>query len=219
MIMALIAAITFPFYTYNYLPVVDFRPYANGKNILAQTKGISDELKYRYKVKDKRTGKEKVLDKLDSDHDKYYEFIESVTEITKKGIEPKIKDFSISNLNGDDCTQKIIENPDYNFLLVCYDLHLTNKEAFGKINDLAILSKQDHVKFIALTSSKKDVIEQFKKDVKTDIDFYITDGTVLKTMIRSNPGLMLLKDGTVQYKWHYHALPSYTDVKQEHFKK
>lgn len=218
-ILALIAATAFPLYTYNYLPVKDFRPYAIGKNIPEQTKGIPDELKYRYKVKDKRTGNEKILDKLENDYDKYYDFLEPVTEIVKKGVEPKIKDFSISNLNGDDYTQEIIENPDYNFLLICYDLQLTNKDAFGKINDLAILCKQNHVKFIALTSSTKDVIEQFKKDVQTNIDFYLTDGTVLKTMIRSNPGLMLLKGGTVQDMWHYHSLPSFTDVKQKHFKK
>lgn len=219
LVMALIAATAFPLYTYNYLPVIDFRPYAIGKNIPAQTKGVLDELKYSYRVKDKRTGKEKILDKLTADYDTYYDFIEPITEVTKKGTEPKIKDFSISNLKGEDYTQQIIENPKYNFLLICYDLELANKESFGKINDLATLCKQDHVKFVALTASSKDVIEQFKKDVKTDIDFYITDGTVLKTMIRSNPGLMLLKAGTVEDKWHYHSLPSYTDVKQKHFKK
>ena len=178
-----------------------------------------DELKSRYKLKDKRTGKEKILDRLPENYETDYEFIEQITEVTKKGAEAKIRDFSISDLKGADHTHKIIENPDYNFLLICPDLQTANQKAFGKINDLAMLCKQEHVKFIALTASTKEDIEQFKKDVETDIDFYITDGTVLKTMIRSNPGLMLLKGGTVQDKWHYHSLPSFTDVKQKHFKK
>lgn len=218
-VIASIAAIAFPLYTYNYLPIKDYRPYAIGKNIPAQMKGVPDELKYRYKVKDKKTGEVKVIDKLAADYELYYEFIEAVTEVTKKGVEPEIKDFSISNLNGDDYTQEIIENPDYNFLLICYDLDKTNKDVFGKINDFAALCKQDHVKFIALTASTKDQVERFKQEVNTNIEFYSSDGTVLKTMIRANPGLMLLKAGTVQDMWHYHSIPAYTDVKQKYFKK
>jgi uncharacterized membrane protein YphA (DoxX/SURF4 family) len=218
-IIASIAAIAFPLYTYNYLPVKDYRPYAIGKNIPAQMKGVPDELKYRYKVKDKKTGEVKTIDKLAADYDLYYEFIAPVTEVIKKGIDPEIKDFSISNLNGDDYTQDIIENPDYNFLLICYDLDKTNKDVFGKINDFAALCKQDHVKLIGLTASNKDRVERFKEEVHTDIEFYSSDGTVLKTMIRANPGLMLLKGGTVQDMWHYHSIPAYTDVKQKYFKK
>ncbi|HRG37354.1 MAG TPA: DoxX family protein [Bacteroidia bacterium] len=219
LVMALIAATVFPLYTYNYLPVVDFRPYAIGKNITAQTTGVLDELKSRSKLRDKRTGNEKILDRLPDNYETDYEFIEQITEVTKKGAEAKIRDFVIYNYKGDDCTQKIIENPNVNFLLICANLETVNRDAFGKINDLAILCKQDHVKFIALTAATKEEIEQFKKEVETDIDFYITDATILRTMIRSNPGLMLLKGGTVQDKWHYHSLPSFTDVKQKHFKK
>jgi len=219
LVIALISAIAFPIYTYNYLPVVDFRPYAIGKNITAQTTGILDELRSQYKLKDKRTGIEKVMDTLPDNYEKDYEFIQQITGVIKKGKEAKIEDFSISNFNGVDYSRKIIGNPDYNFLLICPDLKTANKKAFNKINDLAMLCQREGIKFIALTASSKEEIKQFKKDVETDIDFYITDGTILKTMIRSNPGLMLLKGGTVQDKWHYHSLPSYTDVKQQHFKR
>lgn len=218
-VMALIAATIFPLYTYNYLPVIDFRPYAVGKNIPEQMKGIPDELKYFYKLKDKATGEIKEFDKFPDNYDQFYEYVDNRQQVLKKGLEPKIKDFSISNLNGDDYTHEIIENPEYNFLLICHEVELANKDAFGKINDLAALCKQDHVKLIALTSSTKEAIEKFKQEVNTPIDFYISDNTVLKTMIRSNPGLMLLKGGTVQGMWHYHSLPAYDDMKKNFFKK
>ena len=170
-------------------------------------------------MKDKKTGEIKEFDKFPDNYDEHYDYVDSRQEVVTKGIAPKIMDFSISTLDGDDYTQEIIENPDNNFLLICYDLAKTDKQAFGKLNDLAELCKKDHVKFIALTGSTKDQVEKFKKDVNTSIDFYSTDGTVLKTMIRSNPGLMLLKAGTVQDKWHYNSLPSYSDLKGKHFKK
>ena len=219
LIIILVGNTAFPIYTYNYLPVIDFRPYAIGKNIPEQTKGIPDQVKFYYTLKDKKTGETKEFEKFPENYDQFYDYVSNRTEVIKKGIDPKIKDFSISDLNGSDYTQDIIENPNYNFLLICYDLDKTNKDVFGKINDFAALCKQGGVTFIALTSSTKETIEKFKQEAKTNIDFYNSDGTVLKTMIRSNPGLMMLKGGTVINMWHYHTIPPFNDVKEKYFKK
>lgn len=220
-LLVLILAVftAFPLYTYNYLPVIDFRPYAIGKNIPEQTLGTPDEIKYYYMLKDKKTGEQKEFEKWPDNWDQLYDYVDSRTEVTKKGIEPKVKDFSIFGLDANDYTQDIITNPNYNFLLICYDLNLTDKDAFGKINDFGNLCKQDSVPLIVLTSSSKEIIDAFKKETNCTLDFYNTDGTVLKTIIRSNPGLMLMKGGTVINKWHFHAFPSYNDVKAQYFKK
>jgi len=217
-LVVLIASLGFPIYTYNYLPVIDFRPYAIGKNIPEQTKGIPDELKYIYLLKDKKSGETKEFDKWPENWDKLYDYVNNRTEVIKKGIDPKIKDFSISDFNGSDYTEDIIQNPDYNFLLICYDLEKTNVESFAKINDMIALCKQTNIKFIALTSSGKELIESFKQEANTNVEFYNTDGTVLKTMIRSNPGLMLLKGGTVIDMWHYHTIPAFSFIKEKYFK-
>lgn len=219
LVVILIASTAFPIYTYNYLPVIDFRPYAIGKNIPEQTKGIPDEVKFFYTLKDKKTGESIEVDTWPENWDQKYDYVSNRTEVTKKGVDAKIKDFSINDLNGSDYTQDIIENPNYNFLLICYDLEKTEKSVFGKINDFAALCKQDSVPLIILTSSTKETIDIFKQETKTTVDFYNTDGTVLKTMIRSNPGLMLLKAGTVIDMWHYHSLPAFNDVKAKYFNK
>lgn len=219
LIFFLLISTAFPLYTYAYLPVLDFRPYAIGKNIPEQTKGVPDEVKFYYLLKDKQTGATKEFASWPPDWDKTYDYVSSRQEVTKKGIDPKIKDFSIVKVEGGDYTQDIIENPEYNFLLICYDLDLTNKAVFGKINDFIALCKQDNITFAILTSSTKETIEKFKAETKVTADFYNTDGTVLKTMIRSNPGLMLLKGGTVKNMWPYRSFPSYNDVKLKDLKK
>jgi uncharacterized membrane protein YphA (DoxX/SURF4 family) len=216
--LVILASILFPLYTYNYLPVKDFRPYAIGKNIPEQTKGIPDELKYFYKLKDKKTGEVIEVDKWPENWDQLYDYVDNRTEVTKKGVEPKIKDFSIMSMDGSDYTQDIIENPNHNFLLICYDLDKTNKDVFGKVNDFAALCAQDSISIVALTASGKEQVDKFIAETNTKIRFFNTDGTVLKTMIRSNPGLMLLKAGTVQDMWHYNSFPSYNDVKEKYFK-
>ncbi len=220
LVIILAGSFAFPIYTYNYLPVIDFRPYAIGKNIPEQTKGTPDELKFYYILKDKKTGEKKEFDKWPDKWEELYEYVDSRTEVTKKGIEPKIKDFSISNADGADYTQDVIENPDYNFLLVAYDLESADKDVFGAVNDFATLCKQENIAFVVLTASTKETIEKFKQETNSSqLEFYNSDGTVLKTMIRSNPGLMLLKGGNVLDMWHYHSFPSFNDVKAMHFKK
>ena len=212
----IIASTAFPIYTYNYLPVKDFRPYAIGKNIPSQTQGVPDELKFFYILKDKHTGEQIEVDKWPEDWDKKYEYVDSRTEVIKKGMEPKIKDFSIMDLNGLDYTQEIIANPEYHFLLICYDLDKTNKKSFEEINDFSALCRQDNISFVALTASMRSTIDDFKTETNTNIAFYNCDGTVLKTMIRSNPGLILLKEGTVIDKWHHNSLPSYSTFKNNY---
>lgn len=220
-LLLIILAITtaFPLYTYNYLPVLDFRPYAIGKNIPEQTKGVPDEVKFYYRLKDKKTGEIKEFDKWPDNWDQTYDYVDNRTEVTKKGVDPKIKDFTITGLDSVDYTQEIIENPNYNFLVIAYDLDKANKDVFGKLNDFAALCKSDSVTFVLLTASTPDVIAKFKQETKAEFPFYTTDGTVLKTIIRSNPGIMMLKGGNVIDMWHYHSMPSYSDVKEKYFKK
>ena len=88
----------------------------------------------------------------------------------------------------------------------------------AKINDFYELCKKNNVPINALTSSSTDRINDFKHKHQALYDFVSADGTVLKTMIRSNPGLMLMKDCKVVANWHYNNWPSFTEVKNEHMK-
>ena len=150
--------------------------------------------------------------------DATYKYIDRKDKVIREGDKPAIHDFSIASVDGNDYTEQILNYEGYYFFLVMYDLDKSNKNVFGKINDFVKLCKQDKMPVIALTASA-DQIESFKKETGSDIDFYLTDGTTLKTMIRSNPGLMLLKKGTVIDMWHYHSFPSYSDLKGKYFNK
>jgi hypothetical protein len=83
----------------------------------------------------------------------------------------------------------------------------------ARINDFYALAQKDHKKFIALTSANAEDINGFKKIHQALYPFAIVDAIVLKTMIRSNPGLILLKDGKVIMNWHHRNIPSYSEVK------
>jgi uncharacterized membrane protein YphA (DoxX/SURF4 family) len=212
------ASVAFPIYTYSYLPVFDFREYAIGSNIAAKTVGVPDELKYFYRLKDKSTGKVTEFDHWPANWDQKYDYVDNRTEVTKKGKAAKIMDFRISSYDGSDYTQDILNIPQPNFLLVCYDLEKTDLDVFGKINDFATLCEREGVSFVGLTASTSEQLEEFRADSGAKFRFFNMDGTVLKTMIRSNPGLMMLEGGTVKAMWHHNSFPSFNDVKSQYFK-
>jgi hypothetical protein len=223
-ILFFLFAFGFPFYTYNYLPVKDFRPYAIGKNIqegMALPPGAKQDIyKNVLYYENLKTHEVKEFDEKNYPWQDTlnWKFVKNDPQLIQEGDKPAIHDFSISTPEGSEYTDDILNYPGYYFFLVCYDLDKTNKNVFGKVNDFVKLCSQDSVPFICLTATS-DKIESFKKETGTDIDFYVTDGTQLKTMIRSNPGLMLLKKGTVMDMWHYHSFPSYRNVKEKYFGK
>ena len=132
----------------------------------------------------------------------------------------EIVDFSITSLDGYDLKDSVLNNKDYMFLLICWDLTQTDDDEtlHAKINDLYKLAASDKIKILALTQNDAKMIDEYKHKHQALYDFANADGVVLKTMVRSNPGLILIKDGTIIMNWHHNNFPSYSDVKQKYMK-
>lgn len=219
MILFIVGCIFFTSYCYNYLPVLDFRPYKPGTDIKKDMVGTPDVLKYFYILKNKKTGVDKEFEKFPEGWKDDWDYVNSRTVTVKKGVEPKIKDFSINTLGGDNYTDSILTHPDYSLLLISSSISDAAKspDFILKINALAGSCNFNHIKFICLTASSTQDIDNYKRTFSPPYLFYNTDETVLRTMIRSNPGLMLLKDGIVIHDWHYHSIPSYGSLNLEYF--
>ncbi|HXB11292.1 MAG TPA: BT_3928 family protein, partial [Bacteroidia bacterium] len=124
-----IASIAFSMYCYNYLPVIDFRPYKPGTDIKKSMQGVPDVLKYYYTLKNKKTGATQEFAQFPPNYQDTWDYVSNRTEVIKKGIEPKIKDFTITSPSGNDVTDSVLSNPDYNFLLVSSSLSEANVNA------------------------------------------------------------------------------------------
>lgn len=130
---------------------------------------------------------------------------------------PKITDFNINSLEGVAINDSILNEKNYSFWLICYDLSQTkdDSELMAKISDFYRLASLDKYHFFAITSSGPKEIDSFKHKHNALYDFATADQTVLKTMIRANPGLMLMKNGTVIANWHHNNFPVYGEVKEK----
>lgn len=210
--------IAFSLYCYNYLPVINFRPYKPGTNIKQAMQGTPDVLKYYYTLKNKKTGETKEFAQFPPNYQNDWDYVTSRTEVIKKGIDPPIKDFSITTSSGSDITDSVLSVPGYTFWLVSSSLGGANrsKEVVDKINALASECIKNHIGFMCLTASDDNDIQKYKSMYNAPYSFYSTDDTQLRTMIRSNPGLVLIKGGVVIATWHYHSIPDYNSVNQKY---
>ncbi|HEY0056456.1 MAG TPA: BT_3928 family protein [Pedobacter sp.] len=222
-------ALGFGLYTYNFMPVKDFLPYHKGANLPAYMsipKGAPlDEYEINYTLKNQANGQTKKMTdkeymKTEIWKDKNWKiFGVPKNKLIKKGYEPRIKDLQISDATGTDYTTEIIENPYYNLVIVAYNLKEANNKAIGKLNALAINSAENYnIRTVVLTSTSPEEADAFEKQHKLVMEVFHADGVPLKSMVRANPGLILLKEGVVIDKWHYHNLPSYQYLEDHYFK-
>jgi hypothetical protein len=212
-LMLVIALVAFLFvvnYCLNHLPIIDFRPYKVGTDIvkdMSRPEGaLQDSFKTVLFYKKEGKVKEFSLENIPW-KDTTWKWADTKVIKVKEGYKPPIHDFSIKNFDGNDITNEVLSDHDFSFLLIARDLSTSDKRAFEKANFIAKYCKTGRCKFYALTSSSTSDVESIKKSKELDFDFFITDGTTLKTINRANPGLMLIRDGTVLAHWHYNDFP------------
>ena len=142
-----------------HLPIIDFRPYAIGKNIPEGMEYIGDE-------------------------------------------EPPIHDFFLETVDGEDLTNQVLTTNNV-LLVVAYDLSISDKEGFSKVKTITDKALQKGYSVYILTSSMNEEYESLRKEFNLNFELLFCDGTTLKTIIRANPGIVTLQNGTVKGKWSW----------------
>jgi len=223
-------SLMFSQFTYSRLPILDFLPYKVGASLPELMKipagAKPDEYLIMYNMKNKETGETKVMS--DKDYlkteiwkDDNWEIIgDPESKLIKKGYEPKIKDLQITDASGTDYTKELIENPYYNLVIVAYNLKDSNEEGMAKINALALnATEQFNIRSVLLTSSSAQDADAYSKRMKLFSEIFYADAVPLKSMVRANPGVLLLKNGVVINKWHYNNVPSFDELTKMYFAK
>lgn len=190
------------------LPIFDFRPYHVGANIpagMAIPKG-APQPQFETTFILEKNGVRKEFD-LDHYPDSTWTFIDSKTVQTAQGYVPPIHDFSIQTTAGEDITHQVLSHPGYTFLLISPHLEQADDSNFGAIDQIYQYAQRQDVPFICLTASTEKGMKHWQDITGAEYPFGLTDETTLKTIIRSNPGLLLIKDGTIVRKWSHNDLP------------
>jgi uncharacterized membrane protein YphA (DoxX/SURF4 family) len=202
-------------------PFIDFRPYKIGNDINEQRrekKAPKIEMAFTYKDKAGNLHPVSYDDMMHGKLDTTWTYVERKDNIIDPGIPAKILNLRIENDEGGDITDTLLHDPNYSLMVVSYNLSKTHEDAFKQLNELALGAEKAGVKFYAVTLNDGHV-DEFRHRNQTAYPFYSADETPLKTMIRSNPGLILFKNGVVINKWHYRHLPTVEELNKTYFSK
>ena len=214
--------VSFFFCLYNFVwnePVIDFRPYAIGEDINLNRIPKEPEVKDMiFTYKNKKTGFVRDLTMKQLDQIKEDDTCLSRKDvIIKEGIPARITNLFIFNEDGAQITDSLLHDPNYTLVVVAPLLSETHENVFvNKINPLALQCDKAGIKIYTLTKDL-DVAEAFRHKYQTAYPFYTTDDAAIKAMMRSNPGVMLLKNGVVVNKWHYKHIPTFEQLNSAYF--
>jgi hypothetical protein len=222
----------FTAYCFNHLPVKDYRPWAIGNSVPQKMIGEPEFANIYMIYKNKASGEVKEYLAVKNTDGKpvndfswmteeflaQNEFVNQRKEIVKPYVEAPIHDFTLDNPEtGESYAEEFIFKEGYKFMLVAYDLNKTDTKVQPAVNAFAAACEKENIPFIGVTASG-DKLESFRHEHQNAFPYYTNDATSLKTIIRSNPGLVMMKDTVVVGKWHYNDFPTFEKVKSEKMK-
>jgi len=193
------------------LPIVDFRPYKIGKNIVEQRVAQRPAIiQYNFVYKNTASGELKELSQDDLKGFDFtgYEYVDRKEKVLDAGIPAVITNFAAFDEDGFDMTDDILENPDYSFWVLSKSLNKSYKPAWSKLKDLSVLADEKGLNMFAFMTSSFPDADEFRHENQAAFPFYQADETFIKTVVRANPGLVLLKNGVVIGKWHHKDIPT-----------
>jgi hypothetical protein len=194
-------------YAIRHLPFIDFRAYRIGKNIPQQMiPAEQPKLEYTFK---KRDGSLVQSDKYLTDTLEY-KYVES-RQTNEEEAKAKITDYSVASPEGEDVTQQTFTG--VKLLFIIYDVARASTDHMDEIRKL-VRDLDGKVEMMVLTASPAEQFEPFRHEYQLAVPYYYADATVLKTIVRSNPGITLWVDGTVKGMWHHNDTPEASEVLQ-----
>jgi triosephosphate isomerase len=198
--------IIFSLVNLRYLPVIDFLPYKTGVKIAEKMvipEGVPADVYNTTFVYEKNGIKKEFSLANYPANDSTWKFVNQKSVLVRKGYKPPIHDFLISTLNGEDITQKILSDTGYSVLMISKKISEAKQKSLSEGFKLGNYCISKGINFYILTSSGTDEVKRYENG----LTFCSADETTLKTMLRSNPGYILIKDGTILGKWSWANVP------------
>lgn len=194
-----------------HLPVIDFRPFYVGSDLRAAVEDVPAVHRYIYRFE--KGGQVMEFDEL-TYPDSTWNYLGSQSVTVKMGKPAKVSDFAFLDAEGEDYAPQLLADTGYVCLLVMSSIEKADESRVDKINDMYDYCTEIGVPFYAATSSDEDIIEIWRRRTGAEYSILWADEIMLKTIVRANPGMLLIKDGEVMGKWNVADLPPIEKIAQ-----
>lgn len=213
--LTLCSIIVYAIYCIICLPVFDFRPYKIGTNLREAVTSTANQ-QFEVKIIYEKEGQTLELAVEDDDPDSTWTYVE--TKRIPKGNTEKLAtmDFYVEDADGEDITEDILLADGYTFLLIIPDLRHADEGCVDKVNEVYDYTQDHDIGFYCLTASSTPQDQQYWSDhTGAEYKYYLAEERMLKTVVRGQPGLVLLKDGVIVKKWSNYNLPDEEELSEE----
>jgi len=193
----------FAYFVLNHLPLIDFRPYKIGVNIKKSMEVPEDapQAIYEYQWKFLIDGEEEIITTSGSYPETTGEFVEVNTILLEEGYEPPITDFGFTK-DGEDFTDELLSEERL-LLIATYNLSKAEKSGWENTIEQVKKAQDEGYRVVALSASSGSEFEELFEKYKVSFEYYFADETAIKTIIRSNPGLLIIKNAVIEQKYHW----------------
>lgn len=217
-LFAVVAMVIFGLFNINNEPCIDFRAWKVGNQMMDTDENA--EVKSFVTYRNKTTGETVEIPSA-----------ELVTKLEEPGWEDawewessrvedpheiKADGFSMLDMEMNDHAKELIGSPDYLMIATIHHLDKVKKSGVESIRDVMRVAEENGVQMVVLSSALPEDVQSFLYLNKLDdLEFYFADATAIETMLRSNPGFILLKEGKVLGKWHHRHAGDVSEYKFE----
>ena len=197
------------------LPAIDFSPYKVGVS-LRESGNAADEPKYDIKIIYEKNGETMELSVEDDDPDSTWNYVET-RRITLDDAGVPAVDFYVADMNDDDITDDITYADGYTFLLVIPNLLNADEGCVDRVNDIYDYAKEQNMGFYCLTASADEHSQTYwNEHTGAEYIYSIADESMLRTIVRGKPGLILLHNGAIVKKWSNHNMPNSEELAEKY---
>ncbi len=202
-----ISCIAFELITLRHLPIMDFRPYTIGtyipEKMIYPEDAPRDVYDTKLVYKNTQTGQ---VEEFDMEHiptDEIWEWQDTKNVLVSEGYKPPIHDFNMVDTLGNDLTESVLNDNTPVLLLIMHKIEKSDEDGLALLKKFEEYATKKQYHILALTSSNVDKIMEVWQKQNLNIYFAQTDDITLKTVVRANPGIVLLNQGTIKDKWNW----------------
>jgi len=201
--ISLTACGVFAYFVLHHLPLLDFRPYKIGVNIeeSIQIPEDAEQAEYEYRWKFLVDGKEEIISTSGTYPETTGEFIEVESILIKEGYEPPITDFGF-NKEGEDYTDELLSEERL-LLIATYNLSKSDERGWKNLVEQIKKAQQKNYRVVALSASSGTEFEELFERYNVEFEYFFADETAIKTIVRSNPGVLVIKNAVIKQKHHW----------------
>jgi hypothetical protein len=203
-------------YAFRHQPLIDFTPFRVGNDLKALTRvsaaAAQDSFDYRFMYEKNGIKKTFRLDSLPVPASGW-RFVDRIQILIRKGQEPAVESFNLLHPAWGDVTQQVLEDTSYVFLMVSPRLETADRAHVERVLAAYAYARNWHYTYYGLTASSREAIDEWLYENDTDMPFCSVDDRLLMTMMRANPGLLLLRHGIIVRKWAFRDIPDFSQFK------